>query len=149
MPIARYFLFVGGVLLALLFISDAYLPKLPVAHSVDAGLPLIRIHTDRKWPERVVFDTSHAAIIPVQIANTEAVVQAPATVADVATKAQVREGGIGTDATTRFPAVAAIRFKEAGSKAAKQSKNVKERALPPMILVARQPQFGWFSDRIW
>ena len=76
MPIARYFLFVGGVLLALLLISDAYLPKLPVAHSVDAGLPLIRIHTDRKWPERVVFDTSHPAIIPVQIANTEALVQA-------------------------------------------------------------------------
>ncbi len=30
MLLVRYFFFVGGVLLALLFISDAYLPKLPV-----------------------------------------------------------------------------------------------------------------------
>ena len=31
----------------------------------------IRIHSDRKWPERVVFDTSHPAIVPVQTANAE------------------------------------------------------------------------------
>ena len=29
MPLLRYFVFVGGALLALLFISTAYLPKLP------------------------------------------------------------------------------------------------------------------------
>ena len=31
MPLMRYFFFVGGVLLALLFIPDAVLPKFPVA----------------------------------------------------------------------------------------------------------------------
>ena len=146
MPIARYFLFVGGVLLALLFISDAYLPKFPVAHSVDAGLPLIRIHTDRKWPERVVFDTSHPAIVPVQIANTEAIVQA--TVADVATKAQVRE------ALAQMPPPDSQQLQQSVSKKpeAKLQSHRKistRRAPPPMILVARQPQFGWFSNRIW
>jgi hypothetical protein len=30
MPLARYFLYVGGVLLALLFVADMCLPKLPV-----------------------------------------------------------------------------------------------------------------------
>ena len=56
MPLARYFLYVGGVLLALLFILDAYLPKIPVADRAMIDLPVIRIHSDRKWPERVVYE---------------------------------------------------------------------------------------------
>jgi hypothetical protein len=31
MPLARYFLSVGGVLLALLFVADAVAPKVPAA----------------------------------------------------------------------------------------------------------------------
>jgi hypothetical protein len=47
------------VLLALLFIADACLPKLPAAKATtDAPPPAIRIHSERKWPERIVFDTS-------------------------------------------------------------------------------------------
>jgi hypothetical protein len=67
MPLARYFSFVGGVLLTLLFILDAYLPKIPVREKATANLPIIRIHSERKWPERIVFDTS--APIPVQSCN--------------------------------------------------------------------------------
>lgn len=40
MPVARYFFFVGGVLLALLFALDAVLPKLPVADQREAGIEL-------------------------------------------------------------------------------------------------------------
>ena len=58
MPLTRYFCFVGGILLALLLISDAYFPKLPVAHSANTVSYIIRIHSDRKWPERIVYDTS-------------------------------------------------------------------------------------------
>ena len=60
MPLMRYFIFVGGALLALLFIADACLPALPVtvaSHS-NTDLSVIRIHSDTKWPERVVFDTT-------------------------------------------------------------------------------------------
>ena len=46
-PLARYFSFVGRVLLALLFILDAYLPKIPVHETATANLPIIRIHSDR------------------------------------------------------------------------------------------------------
>ena len=54
MHLTRYSIFVGGVLLALLFISDGYLPKLPVTHEANSDFPvIIRIHSDRKWPERV------------------------------------------------------------------------------------------------
>src|SRR5258707_14563859 len=41
MPLARYFLYVGGVLLALLFIVGAYLPKFPVAAKATANSPVI------------------------------------------------------------------------------------------------------------
>ena len=95
MPLVRYFLFVGGALLALLFISDAYLPKLPVAGERRiSDLPAIRIHSDRKWPERVVFDTSQPTIVPPQTASQrQAGSGGPpqATVADVSAKARVRE----------------------------------------------------------
>ena len=59
MPLARYFYFVGGVLLALLFILDATLPTFPVVEEkAKANPPVIRIYSDRKWPERIVYDTS-------------------------------------------------------------------------------------------
>ena len=59
MPLARYFLWVGGVLLALLFVADARLPALPVAEATtDVPSPIIRIHSERKWPDRIVFDTN-------------------------------------------------------------------------------------------
>ena len=81
MPLARYFIFVGGVLLALLFVVDAYLPKLPatVSDRAEAGTDksIIRIHSDRKWPERIVFDTSLPTIVPA--VKAEAAALAPAT----------------------------------------------------------------------
>ena len=59
MPLARYFLWVESVLLALLFIADACLPNLPAGKpTTDRPPPAIRIHSERKWPERIVFDTS-------------------------------------------------------------------------------------------
>jgi hypothetical protein len=88
-PLARYFLYVGGVLLALLFISDASLPRLPNAHSTHTVSYIIRIHSDRKWPERVRFDTSLPTITPLQVANAEQSAAAPVTIASA--KARVRE----------------------------------------------------------
>src|SRR5580692_12956080 len=89
MPLVRYFFFVGGALLALLFISNASLPKPPDVATADADLPVIRIHSDRKWPERVVFDTNRPTIVPMQTANAGAGV--PATAADISAKARLRQ----------------------------------------------------------
>src|SRR5690242_11019429 len=92
MPLARYFLYVGGVLLALLLISNAVLPNLPVVDGTDSSLPVIRIHSDRKWPERVVFDTNLPTITPPSTAKVEASVPpVTATVADVSAKARAQE----------------------------------------------------------
>ena len=93
MPLLRYFVFVGGALLALLFISNAYLPKLPDEVRADSEVDrsTIRIHSAYKWPERVVFDTNQPTIVPPPAAITIASVQAPAKVADVSAQARVRE----------------------------------------------------------
>ena len=91
MPLARYFFYVGGVLLALLFVLDAYLPKPPVADTANANLPVIRIHSERKWPERIVFDTS----LPYDRSFTDrkrsGSIPPPAAATDVSVKARERE----------------------------------------------------------
>ncbi len=146
MPLARYLFYCGGVLLALLFIADAYLPKLPVAARAGTHLPAIRIHTERKWPARVVFDTNLPAIIPAQIAKTDA--SAPARVGNVSVNTRVREAFAQMQATDlRQSQQPEARKTE--PKPQRQRKVAKRRAPPPMILVARQPQFGWSGRNIW
>ena len=142
MPLARYFFYVGGVLLALLFIADAYLPKLPVAHRVDKDSYSIRIHSDRKWPERIVYDTSLPTITPPQIASTEQSAAAPSTIASAKPREQ--------EAFTQLPPSAANQLQSSDSKKRKpkpqrQRKITKRHAPPPMLLVARQRQLGWFD----
>jgi hypothetical protein len=143
MPLARYFFFVGGALLALLFLLDAVLPRLPVADSTEAAivLPVIRIHSERKWPERVVFDTSIPTIVPVKTAKTEAVVPVPpTTVADVSAKARVREA---------FAQFRPADEKKPKPKPQQKRKIAKRRVAPPTVLVAQQPRFGFFDNAMW
>jgi hypothetical protein len=140
MPLARYFLYVGGVLFALLFISDPYLPKLPVADWGDSRSAIIRIHSDQKWPDRIVYDTSLPTVVPAQIANIEAKVAAPEIVASTAEReafAQLQSSSQLFDAKKIEP------------KLQRHHKIAKRRAAPSARLAARQMQFGWFGNRIW
>jgi hypothetical protein len=77
-PIGRYIAFVGSLLLAIFFIADWYLPMAPTQSVTgrEADKPIIRIKTDRKWPERIVFDTSAPTIVP---QKPPAVADAPVT----------------------------------------------------------------------
>ncbi|WFU39701.1 hypothetical protein QA640_35980 [Bradyrhizobium sp. CB82] len=61
MLIIRYFLFTGALLLILLFIADRYLPAATVAQADDQEIDrtIIRIHSARVLPEKIVFDTSN------------------------------------------------------------------------------------------
>ncbi|WP_342739879.1 hypothetical protein [Bradyrhizobium sp. B117] len=65
MPIIRYFVFVGALLLALLFAADRYLPP-PVerAGPSDPDRTIIRITSTRSLPEKIVFDTRPRADAP-------------------------------------------------------------------------------------
>ena len=141
MPLVRYFFYVGGVLLALLFISNLVLPKLPMADGTSAGTdkPVIRISSDRKWPERVEFDTSIPTITPMQPAKTEDAAPAPATVAEVS-PARVREA---------FAQLEPSEQKKPEPKPLRKRKIAKKRVAPPTVLVAQQPRFGFFANNIW
>jgi len=149
MPLARYFLFVGAALLALLFVADAYLPKLRVDDVTQAAadLPIIRIQSNQKWPARVVFDTSVPAISPAQTVAAVPV-QASTRVAEVSTKvreafAQLQPSDLGQTqpSAAKTPAPApAVRHKR---------KIAKKRMAPPMVLVAQQPPFGLFANNTW
>jgi hypothetical protein len=68
MPLFQYFAWVGSCLLAALFAASWCLPA-PIAPAPASAVPLherinIRIHTDRKWPERMEFDTTRSALPP-------------------------------------------------------------------------------------
>jgi len=103
-------------------------------------LPAIRIHSDRKWPERVVFDTSIETIVPVQTAKAEADVPPPTPVADVSAKARVREA---------FAQFVPTEPKKPEAKPQRKRKIAKSRVAPPMVQVAQQPRFGFFGNNIW
>jgi len=127
-------------LLALLFVSDLYLPKLPAADWGNSRSAIIRIHSDQKWPERIVYDTSLPTIVPAQIANIEANAAPPGIVASTTEReafAQLQPSSQPSDAKKREP------------KLQHQRKIAKRRAAPPALLAGRQLQFGWFGNRIW
>jgi hypothetical protein len=80
MPLGRYFLFVGGTLLALLFAVNAYLPSPVDAGATvadDAFRPVVRIHSTQKLPERIVIDTSIPTIVPPPTVVAQAPAKAP------------------------------------------------------------------------
>jgi hypothetical protein len=64
LPIARYFIFVGATLAALLFISGGLLPTPPAmfAKQLVIDRSIIRIKSARKWPEKVLLKTSQPTI---------------------------------------------------------------------------------------
>ncbi|MGZ5870757.1 MAG: hypothetical protein ACXWKP_01455 [Bradyrhizobium sp.] len=142
MPLARYFLFIGGVLLALLFVSDAYLPKPPVADKANPDLPFIRIHSDQKWPERVVYNTNLPTIIPAHIVNTDSV-SSPATLASASAKAQAREA---------FAQVQSTDIKPSDPKKPEptlRKRKIAKRHAPPIVRLAQRPQFVFLGRSVW
>ena len=144
MLLARYFLSVGGVLLGLLFVADAVVPKVPAIstdrNDMGADKSVIRIHSDRKWPEPVVFDTSVPTIVPAQTAKVEAVVPPPTPVADVSARAHVRE---------TFAQLVPPEPKKPEAKLQRKRKIARQRVAPQMVQVAQQPRFGFFSNNSW
>lgn len=144
MPLVRYFVYVGGLLLALIFIVDSRLPKLPIVENADSHQPRIRIHSGDRWPERVVFDTSIRTVAS-QPAEAETNIPTPAVTAEVPLK--VREAFAELQ-TTDTPKVQSTGSKAPEPKPQRQRKIAKRHA-PPMHLVWRQPPFGWFGGRSW
>jgi hypothetical protein len=143
MPVARYFLLVGGVLLALLFLSNEVLPQLPVAERVAESGPaksVIRINSDRKWPERVVFDTNMPTIVPPV---------APALVAKAGPAAPVAEVSAQARGLQAFAQLKPSEPTKPEPKPQRKRKIAKARVAPAMVMVAQQPRFGFFGNDTW
>jgi hypothetical protein len=65
MPIARYIIWVGTSLLALLFAANRILPEsLPESAHEAIDKPVIRITSIQRSPERVVIDANQPTIVP-------------------------------------------------------------------------------------
>ena len=146
-PLAKYCLYVGGVLLALLLVLNAYLPKLPIADMAHANLPDIHIHSDRKWPERIVFDTSRPAIIPAGIASSGAGIPLPETAGDGSGKARKSEALAQMQPSDAGP-LQPPNPKKRKLKLQHKSR-IARRYMPPHFTSARQWQFGWFGQSSW
>jgi len=149
MFLARYFLYVGGALLALLLIVSAELPQPPVTSSANsaAELPAIRINSDRKWPAKVVFDTSAPTIVPTQVASNTADAKPAAATAQVASTPAPREA-LAQLAPSDLKKASA---RKSESKLRQRHKVARRRMYPRPMMVAQQPQygFGFFGSRIW
>lgn len=159
MPIFRYFMFVGGALLVLLFAADFVWPTSPVAQvaaSASHDQPLIRIRSDRHLPERVVLDTSQPTIAA-PMTKTAAVAAPQPTaqadpLADMSAKTRVRETFAQfTPKGDAKPHSQAAQTQAPQVQAPAQPRRKVARAHPapqrgqPMMLVAQQPHFGLFN----
>jgi hypothetical protein len=144
MPVLRYFVFVGAALLALLFVVGWELPPSPAVEAASAtDLTTIRIRSDRKWPERIVFDTSAPTIVaaPTQTASVAPVAAAPGRVADALTKVTARDA---------FAQLTPSDLKKPEAKPVQKRKVAKRHVNPPAtnpptMLMAQRPQFGLFG----
>jgi hypothetical protein len=140
MPLARYFLFVGGTLLALLLMLNVYLPA-PVDTAAASGVqrPVVRIHSDRKLPERIVIDTSIPTIVPSPVI---AAVQAKAPALDAL--AQAAPSDLQTVAPAKPEAKAPPKRKVA-------RRTVHQPALAyaqAPVRYAQAPQFSFFAPTL-
>jgi hypothetical protein len=148
MPVARYFLFVGGVLLALLLALDFLAPQqVAVASNAASSIDktVVRIRSDQKLPERVVYDTSLPTIVP-PAAKTQIAAVPPAPVTDATAQARVR------DTFAQFvPAEAKKSEKqiEPQAQAPRKRKIAKARPAQPPMRFAQQQHFGFFGNSTW
>jgi hypothetical protein len=148
MPVLRYFVFVGGALLALLFAVDAFSSKAPDVAVAEASVtpenPTLRIRSDRKWPERIVFDTSVPTVaLPAQIASSEVSPPPPAAAGEFTAKARVRES---------FAQFRPADESKPEAKPQPKRKIARHRApsSPQVAFVAQQPQrFGLFGNNFF
>jgi len=134
MPLLRYFTFVGGVLLTLLFVASWYFPEAETIKHNDVARPVIRIASDRVGPPRVDLDTSAQAVaIPVPVPD-------PVSVADSLAQAPARIAEARPVAQTPTPAVV-VKIERKKTKVAKR---------PALQRVAANPQgFQPFRSTWW
>jgi hypothetical protein len=144
--VARYFLFVGGALLALLVAFDALAPKASANNTTDttqstAGVDksTLRIQSNQKWPEKIVFDTTQPTIVPKAAPAPQVAIADPEPAPEISAKARVRE---------TFAQFVPVEPKQAETPAPRKRKVAKVRHSQPMRF-AQQQRYGFFGPNTW
>ena len=144
MPLARYFVFVGGALTALLFAFDFFSPKAAAdsgaqsAQTIDRSA--LRIRSEQKWPERIVLDTTQPTIMP-NPAQTptalavQAALSGPEPAPEMTPKARVRE---------TFAQFVPAEHRKGDTTVAKKRKVAKAPGQPMRIA-----RYGFFGTSTW
>ncbi|WP_424579503.1 MULTISPECIES: hypothetical protein [Bradyrhizobium] len=144
-----YFWKVGAALLALLFVADFCLPKAAVTEKTAVEQPAILIHSDRKWPERVVLDTTMRAIVA--IASTPSITEptplVPATAPVIRAETPALANALAM-ARSDLPPREAVERKRL-RKMQHVATRSKRHGAPLMVLATRPPQLGWLGYRYW
>jgi len=106
--------------------------------TASAENPTLRIRSDHKWPERVVYDTSLPTIVPPK-AEVAAAVPAPAE--EISAKSRVRES---------FAQFRPADEPKPEAKPLPKRKIAKHRPpAPPVMRVAQEPYSGFFGRNFW
>jgi hypothetical protein len=159
MPLLRYFMYVGGALLTLLLVANAVLPQQPLPETLTSGsdLPTVRIRSERKLPEKVVFDTSVPVTATAPTAKSivalapvaAAPVAMPPAIAEMSAKARVREAFAqlpdmeeATGPKMSQMALVAVPAPKMVSKVPVVKRKIAKSRTATPLMVAQQPHFG-------
>jgi hypothetical protein len=134
MPLARYFLVVGGALLVMLFALNAFMPSPVVAIAPVAQMdrPVVRIHSAQKLPERIVIDTSVATIVP-----------PPVVMAEAPAKATVKNPALDALAQVTPSESKKSDLKRPQPTSPPKRRVAKRQTHPPMVTYAQAPRFDF------
>jgi hypothetical protein len=128
---------------------DLYLPKEPVARGEGGSPPVIRIASDRRWPDAVTFDTTQVVVATVTPSPWDKDPPlppiAPKPSADASKASKVADA---------FASVAKPKINRATSVEQRKRPRTARYSLPPRSyrfaqIAARQGQFAWFGFRYW
>jgi hypothetical protein len=135
MLVTRYFVFVGGALLALLYAVDALVPQdaATASHSAPGiDKSTVRIQSAQKLPERVVFDTNLPTIVPPAAAIQMAAAPLPPTPA-----AQPSEQSRDRETFAQYVPAEAKKHEQAP----KRHRVARARSYQPQPMYAGQPMY--------
>ena len=150
-------------MLSLILVANVVLPQEPLPGTLTSAteLPPVRIQSDRKLPDRIVFDTSSTVatapvpvLAPAKVAVAVTPAPVPAVIAEMSAKARVRE------AFAQLPPsedVAEPKMDQMARVVVPTPQMYKVRQAPkrvaaprpyaprPLTMVAQQPHFGSFQ----
>jgi hypothetical protein len=148
MPLAAYFRNVGAVLLALLLLANFTLTAPPVVQRETVYPPVIRIHSDRKWPEAVILDTTMVIASAKPVAAEAEIAASPVVGDGTASRTEVSNV---RDAFAMLPRQDPLHARAVpqNKRHLKQKTAAGKYARHRIMLASRQRPFGWFDSRYW